>query len=404
MTLKFLRAPGLLGGVDETAQRSSVLQPTDLVAATNVVPAGAGRLSLRPNLLAGPTLTDADAVIAAMGLGVKVVFIGWDTSDQEYLVYEWDWSTTPLTGKTFSDSGAPAAKRWSEGISAIVGMCVVNFDNAMFMCATDASRALAYYEVGGTNGEIVPALDLSGGTDAHATPRTLGVYRNHLFIAGYQDEDYPAVPHALRWSKPGVARTASDWVSTDYDYVGVEGIPINTLHPIGDSLLVILKRDSIYGLYGYKSSNFRLREIRRDLGSAGYRAATEYLGAVWFWTNEGKPAVLVGSDVKELDRPIRDTLLEYDYSQADRLWVAPWPQYQCVVFGAPAASIEGVQEPLVYDARDNRWLHKHNFPGADLSTLRKIWAVVTVDRGLAGSAGLPGPAAPPTDLSDDLVK
>lgn len=397
--LQYLRVRALTGGVDETGGRLGGLPPESLVDAREWVPEGSGRLLVRPNLLLGPQLlapngtTPVTAVLAGIGFGGRAVFVSWEQTAGACYVHEWDFAATSVVGKTFADAAVPAAQKWSSAVTTRLPVVLAIFEDAVFISSADRSRALAYYMLGATEAQVVPALDLSTGAapPGHLRFGTIAEWRNHLFGAGYKDEDDPNVPHAIRWSKPAAAKTAADWVVTDWEYVGAAGESLYAITPIGDQLALLLKASSLHTLTGYSSSTFTLVERARYVGVAGPRAQAVYRDAVWFWTDHGKPAVFGGGEVVELDTFVRDTLRELDFSDPHRLWVQPYPQYSLVLYGAPRAGASAPDRILVYDTLGQRWLGRWSFPGAAAD--RAIFACVPIER-----LALQGPVAPPSGL------
>jgi len=333
-------------------------------------------------------------VLAAIGFAGKVIFLGWDSGTSAVLLYEWDWSTSPLTGKTFSDSTADSAKKWSTGVATRIGVRMVVFEDHVFICSTNGSKALAFYGIGDSNVTLVPKLNLAAGTDNHATPTWIETYRNHLFMFGWQDEDNPSVGHVARWSKPGTAQLAGDWNAIDYDYVGHEGDDIQCAFALSNNLL-ILKEKSIHAIYGYASANFALRSIEDEIGCFGRHAAWEWNGIVPFIDTDARPRLFAGDQAILLDDPIRDSLMVYDKTAGLEAWVSVDPDTDLAIYGMSRAGETAPTRPLVFDLRNKQWLGTWSFPSTGATTYRGFYGAAPIVR-----ESLPGPLGAPTGLDD----
>ena len=121
--------------------------------------------------------------------------------------------------------------------------------------------------------------------------RYLAMYKNRLFSAG--DKDYP---NRLYWSKlPGDSRSIEDWgsgeesvnVNGGHTEIGVfDNDPIVALVPLSSQLL-ILKKNSIYRLYGDKPDRFTVEEIETVTENMAHTSIVHYGDVAFFLAKSG---------------------------------------------------------------------------------------------------------------------
>jgi hypothetical protein len=139
----------------------------------------------------------------------------------------------------------------------------------------------------------------------------------------------------LRWSHPN---SAEDWRKLDYVdiEVGKDGDEITGLIPFGDHL-VVLKRNSMYAVYGYSADTFSVVNISNTVGAVSQQAALNTIFGLYVYdptngvhryTGTGQPQWVFD----QLFPAVRDGSINAAYLDQialgwveDRLWVSvPW--------------------------------------------------------------------------------
>jgi hypothetical protein len=163
----------------------------------------------------------------------------------------------------------------------------------------------------------------------------------------------------LAWSKPGEPEHAPPPYSA---VIGDADKAIIRIVPARDSLFVF-KEDGTWRVSGYSPDTLQIDEVDRTLliSRFGRRdAACEWDGGVAIATTRGLVLVTDGG-IREIGAPIHTEI-----AAQIPLYVAPWPDRQCILFGFPAPSAN-TYPIYVWWARTGawtRWVHRRPISAA----------------------------------------
>lgn len=219
-----------------------------------------------------------------------------------------------------------------------------------------------------------------GGSDKHV--RYIAMYMNRLFAAG--DPEYP---NRLYWSQlPGDDRTIENWGPYEAS-ANVEGghvevgqfnnDPITGIVSLSSQLL-ILKRNSVYRLYGDRPSNFTLEEVDAEMEPCAHTAIVHNADAAYFMTGAGMfvydgVSVYKAGDADRIKRIIlkSDTTYCRGAKTRDKLY-----------FGVNMGTAQtGYADSIIeYDMRRGVYMLRRGFTIADMFTRNNRLYIVDANR------------------------
>ena len=127
-------------------------------------------------------------------------------------------------------------------------------------------------------------------------------HNGYMFVADTVEAGV-RYPHRVRFSHQNFAE---DWAQDDYFEVDPtdEGDPITGIVKFRD-MLVIFKRNSVWGLYGSDRSNFYLERITDASGACTCGAADSNSSILYWFSTDGRLMAFNGKDTTYLSMPLQ---------------------------------------------------------------------------------------------------
>ena len=126
------------------------------------------------------------------------------------------------------------------------------------------------------------------------------VHSNRMFVANIK-EDGNLFPNRLRWSDESLP---TNWVEEDYIDIEGGGNKITGMCVVNGGL-VIFKEYSMYFLYGYDHTDYRIVQIASDIGCISPHSFVATQQGVYFYANRKGLHFFDGSNLSNLFEPLR---------------------------------------------------------------------------------------------------
>jgi hypothetical protein len=227
-------------------------------------------------------------------------------------------------------------------------VCPVVFNDVCYWARGD--RNIVKWD-GGANATVLNR-DFNDTTIATSgnVPRAdhMAVHSGYLWVAGtWELNDVGATvhhPNRVRWSWANTFDNAAEnWRKDDYIDIddGKDSDSITAIVPFGDQLIVF-KRDSVYGVYGYSGESFSVVNISNTVGAVSHQAAIATPAGLFFFDHQTGLNVYNGKAVAWVFEQIWPAMRDGSIpsSQVDnvdlgwienRLWVSvPWDEFPSI--------------------------------------------------------------------------
>jgi len=126
------------------------------------------------------------------------------------------------------------------------------------------------------------------------------VHSNRVFVANTK-EDGNLFPNRLRWSDESLP---TNWVYNDYIDIEGGGNKITGMCVVNGGL-VVFKEYSMYFLYGYDHTDYRIVQIASDIGCVSPHSFVTTQQGVYFYANRKGLHFFDGSNLTNLFEPLR---------------------------------------------------------------------------------------------------
>jgi hypothetical protein len=409
-----VRLPPWVGGLVEDVADPALTGPGTIAAGENLVPERAPQLATRGGSRILLTLHD-DAGSPAelshvLGLAPKAatgaVVIGWSSGTTKHYATAVT-SDLALAGATEALSRTAFPASWNRATAA--RPVVASLFEQLYVCDAQPTYASRNPLVVIT-AAVPPVLSVptfafvAGGAGAAALfPYCVEEYNNHLFIAGYGDEEASAgdAPALVRHSFLGRDPGAADGFDKDaYNTIGARGDRVTAMKK-GQGLLLVAKANELYVVSGfgraYPGWQFQVQGVQNTQGfGCENPLALEQAEGTWYGIGKPGPFRTDGVTVESLVGPRQRTWRGID--QLTQAWVRYHPERRLMLFGVHvAADAPDTTAPwvvLAWDLARNVWQPDWKLAG---STTR-----IFVAQSVATTTVL-GPSASPTGPSTTLV-
>lgn len=193
-------------------------------------------------------------------------------------------------------------------VSGDEGACFVNWGDELYIAGGQDGSSGYRWKTTDTYATAIPVLTTSHWNNNYNSPGSnyfplcehLVVHVNKMFAANVSVSG-TNYPNRIHWSHEDSPR---DWASADYIDIPAGGTGIRGMAVVAGAL-VIFKPQSIFILYGYDSSDFRLVQLSTKLGAVSHRGMAVSDTGVFFFSNPEGLFFFDGSSLADIFAPLR---------------------------------------------------------------------------------------------------
>ena len=196
-----------------------------------------------------------------------------------------DYVLAQVGAKVFQSTGTTWTQVGSDLGSSTTHVCPVTFNNKNYWSRgnTDVVRWDSI-----SSASLTAAFNDTTTPTSGNVPRAehLAVHSGYLWAAGTY-ESGTHYPNRVRWSWANTFdNSGENWRTNDYIDLddGKDGDAITAIVPFRDHL-VVFKRDSVYGIYGYSAESFQVVNISNTIGALNHDCALNTPAGLFFFSH-----------------------------------------------------------------------------------------------------------------------